>query len=65
MKALFLGALAIAFARNAAAQTLDIYFIDVEGGQSTLMVTPQREALLIDTGFAASGTFESIPGDPK
>ena len=65
MKALFLGALAIAFARSAAPETLDIYFIDVEGGQSTLVVTPQREALLIDTGFAASGTFESIPGDPK
>jgi competence protein ComEC len=65
VKALFLGALAIACAGNTAAQTLDIYFIDVEGGQSTLVVTPQREALLIDTGFAAGGTFESIPGDPK
>ena len=41
MKALFLGALAIVFALNAAPQTLDIYFIDVEGGQSTLVVTPQ------------------------
>src|SRR4051812_49236974 len=39
---------------SAAAQsfrTLDIYFIDVEGGQATLVVTPARESLLIDTGF--------------
>ena len=34
-----------------AAQTLDIYFIDVEGGQSTLVVTPAGQSLLIDTGY--------------
>jgi beta-lactamase superfamily II metal-dependent hydrolase len=33
--------------------TLDIYFIDVEGGQSTLMVTPAGQALLVDTGYGA------------
>src|SRR3954463_1917693 len=44
--------------------TLDIYFIDVEGGQATLVVTPSGETLLIDTGFAGEGTFESLPGDP-
>src|SRR5581483_5842906 len=38
----------------AAAKTLDIYFIDVEGGQSTLIVTPGRQSLLVDTGFAAT-----------
>jgi competence protein ComEC len=37
-----------------AAQTLDIYFIDVEGGQSTLIVTPGGESLLIDTGYAGN-----------
>lgn len=37
------------------ATTLDIYFIDVEGGQSTLVVTPAGESLLIDTGFAGNG----------
>ncbi len=37
---------------TASAQTLDIYFIDVEGGQATLIVTPAKEALLIDTGYA-------------
>jgi competence protein ComEC len=30
---------------------LQIYFIDVEGGQSTLIVDPQGESLLIDTGW--------------
>jgi beta-lactamase superfamily II metal-dependent hydrolase len=34
-----------------AAKTLDIYFIDVEGGQSTLIVTPAGESLLVDTGY--------------
>jgi beta-lactamase superfamily II metal-dependent hydrolase len=37
-----------------AADTLDIYFIDVEGGQATLIVTPLRESLLIDTGWAGN-----------
>jgi beta-lactamase superfamily II metal-dependent hydrolase len=36
----------------AARTTLDFYFIDVEGGQSTLIVTPAGESLLVDTGFA-------------
>jgi beta-lactamase superfamily II metal-dependent hydrolase len=30
--------------------TLDIYVIDVEGGNATLFVSPSRESLLIDTG---------------
>jgi competence protein ComEC len=37
-----------------AATTLDIYFIDVEGGQATLIVTPARESLLVDTGYAGN-----------
>ena len=44
----------VAVARVAAAQTLDIYFIDVEGGQSTLVVTPARQSLLIDAGYAGN-----------
>ena len=36
--------------------TLDIYFIDVEGGQSTLVVTPAGQSLLVDTGFPGDGT---------
>ena len=34
-----------------AAGKLRIYFIDVEGGQSTLFVTPAGKSLLIDTGW--------------
>jgi competence protein ComEC len=36
-------------------KTLDIYFIDVEGGQATLFVTPGHESLLIDTGWPDHG----------
>jgi beta-lactamase superfamily II metal-dependent hydrolase len=38
-----------------ASRTLDFYFIDVEGGQSTLIVTPAGQTLLVDTGFAIAG----------
>jgi competence protein ComEC len=51
-------------AHAAAAKALDIYFIDVEGGQSTLLVTP-RESLLIDTGWAGNGTPTAKPGNPN
>jgi competence protein ComEC len=56
-------ALAIALGQPAAPKTLDIYFIDVEGGQATLIVTPAGESLLIDAGFPSNGTFDSKPGD--
>jgi competence protein ComEC len=39
----------------AATKNLKIYFVDVEGGQSTLVVTPDRHSLLIDAGFAGNG----------
>jgi len=34
-----------------AAKTLEIYFVDVEGGQATLVVTPDKQSLLVDTGW--------------
>ena len=34
-----------------AKRTLDIYFIDTEGGAATLIVTPAMESILIDAGF--------------
>src|ERR1700678_2945210 len=44
------------FAASAqAAKTLDIYFIDTEGGQATLVVSPSGQAMLIDTGYAGYG----------
>jgi competence protein ComEC len=36
---------------SAATNDLTAYFIDVEGGQSTLFVTPSGQSVLIDTGF--------------
>jgi competence protein ComEC len=47
---LFLLFLPIALADSA--KTLQIYLIDVEGGQSTLVVDPAHESLLVDTGWA-------------
>lgn len=38
--------------RAAEGKPLQIYFIDVEGGQATLVVSPSGESLLIDTGWA-------------
>jgi competence protein ComEC len=32
-------------------KALEIYFVDVEGGQATLFVTPAGQSLLIDTGW--------------
>src|SRR5579859_6006087 len=34
---------------------LRIWFVDVEGGQSTLFVTPDKHSLLIDTGWPDNG----------
>jgi beta-lactamase superfamily II metal-dependent hydrolase len=34
-----------------AAKTLDIYFVDVEGGQATLIVTPSKQSMLVDAGW--------------
>ena len=36
---------------QAAEKPLQIFFIDVEGGQSTLFLTPAGQSLLIDTGW--------------
>ena len=43
-------AAAAVLAQTSTARTLDIYYIDTEGGQSTLFVSPTGESLLVDTG---------------
>jgi competence protein ComEC len=43
--------LSAASAAPAADKALRVYFVDVEGGQATLFVTPEGESLLIDTGW--------------
>src|ERR1700747_705920 len=36
-------------------KALRVYFVDVEGGQATLFVTPERQSLLVDTGWPGNG----------
>jgi competence protein ComEC len=42
-------------AAHAASDSLRAYFIDVEGGQATLIVTPAGKSLLIDAGWPEHG----------
>ncbi len=53
MRALCLSfcALFLASVAQAAQKPLEIFVVDVEGGQSTLFVTPAGQSLLIDTGW--------------
>src|SRR5580658_10800298 len=41
------------------AQALHIYAIDVEGGKSTLYVSPSGESMLIDTGYAGNNNRDA------
>jgi competence protein ComEC len=42
-------------AQTRTAKTLDVYIVDVEGGNATLFVSPSGESLLIDSGNAGAG----------
>ena len=56
VSALALGAPAASMAQNARGTgNLEIYWIDVEGGASTLFVAPDGQSLLFDTGFGGNG----------
>jgi hypothetical protein len=55
LRAFAASAIALSWTIVSAAGTLEFYFIDVEGGQSTLIVTPSKQALLVDTGYAGFG----------
>ena len=43
---------AAGIAQAPASDTLDIYWIDVEGGAATLIVTPSNQSVLMDSGWA-------------
>lgn len=43
--------LCLSLSAYAKPKSLEIYFIDVEGGQSTLIVSPSGESVLIDAGW--------------
>jgi len=53
-----LALISAAFAGHAE-KRLQIYFIDVEGGQSTLVVTPSGQSLLIDTGWPGASARDA------
>lgn len=42
-------------AQTQSAKTLDVYVVDVEGGEATLFVSPSGESLLVDTGWPGFG----------
>jgi competence protein ComEC len=54
------GVAGVVAAQTNARKTLDIYYIDTEGGQSTLFVSPNGESLLVDTGNAGGRDLERI-----
>lgn len=61
-----LGAVALLALTVSAQAPLQIYFIDTEGGQATLLVTPAKESVLIDAGYgprAGRGTIPPVTGD--
>ena len=45
----------LAVAQSKASKTLDIYVIDVEGGNAVLFVAPSGESMLVDTGNGGDG----------
>ncbi len=49
----------LAGAQAAKSHSLQVYFIDVDGGQSTLFVTPAGKSLLIDTGWAGNNGLDA------
>src|SRR5271163_4389297 len=49
---ILLGSLLLGAAGLLPAQALHVYAIDVEGGKSTLYVSPSGETMLVDTGYA-------------
>ncbi|MGH9401667.1 MAG: ComEC/Rec2 family competence protein [Terriglobia bacterium] len=53
----FLLTLPLAF--SAAPKPLQVYFIDVEGGQATLFVSPSGQSMLVDTGWAGHNSRDA------
>ncbi len=51
-KLIFIAVMAFLGLPLRAANTFDVYFIDVEGGQSTLFVSPSGKSMLVDTGWS-------------
>src|SRR5947209_16069324 len=52
-------------ASGQSSRPLQIYFVDVEGGQATLFVTPAGQSLLIDTGWPEDRDTQRISAAAK
>jgi competence protein ComEC len=50
----------LAAAQTRTAGTLDIYIVDVEGGNATLFVAPSAESVLIDTGNGGAAATRDV-----
>ena len=57
---LFLGLSGAASAKDGTERGLEIYFVDTEGGAATLLITPERESILIDSGNPGTRDAERI-----
>src|SRR6188508_3536646 len=57
---LFLAAGVVTLLAQRPAAELNIYYIDTEGGQSTLFLSPTGESLLVDTGNAGERDLKRI-----
>jgi beta-lactamase superfamily II metal-dependent hydrolase len=53
MRTILLGLMAVSLTLSA--RDLDVYFVDVEGGQATLIVSPSGESMLVDAGWPGFG----------
>src|ERR1051325_10994609 len=56
----FLPIFLLAVASMPAAKSLEVYFIDVEGGQATLIVAPSGESLLVDAGWGGNNRRDAV-----
>jgi competence protein ComEC len=54
---LLVASLSVVLVSAQARTTLDIYLVDVEGGNATLFVAPSGDSLLIDTGNGGAGAM--------
>ncbi|MFN7994190.1 MAG: MBL fold metallo-hydrolase [Bryobacteraceae bacterium] len=60
MRAILITLLAVASCTVVrAAKEMQIYFIDVEGGQATLFVSPSGESMLVDTGWSGHNSRDA------
>jgi competence protein ComEC len=57
--ALLAAVLAWSMLAGAQAKSLRVYFVDVDGGQASLFVTPAGKSLLIDTGWAGNNGLDA------